>query len=318
VGVLRAAGADPVETVPLAAAAEWSACIDRSIRPISSRWSVLRHASRLRSNRVAWTSTSARGKPSLSTRGPEVPPMLLADSCSVSDSASASSASFFRMSAWSASMPMSCSPPKNTRAFGTATAAKVQTRKGLVVYLLGVFLFSPVRPLRRVDPRRRGRVTDKMHYGNTPNARQAFTSPLFWAFMLMCVLVGGVALGFVAMRRTSSAASAPSPHLKPMAMLEAMVAISAGVLLWMGFWDFIDVYLVPRQWWAKLCMVIIGASNLLALALTPTRTLHLTNPNPNPYSSPDPDLPLTTWLGHRRSARLHPDALSLRRAGTKG
>jgi hypothetical protein len=97
-----------------------------------------------------------------------------------------------------------------------------------------------------------------MHPVNGSNARQAFTSPLFWAFMLMCVLVGGVVLGFVAMRRTTSATS-PSPHLKPMAMLEAMVAISAGVLLWMGFWDFIDVYLVPRQWWAKLCMVIVGA-----------------------------------------------------------
>ena len=127
----------------------------------------------------------------------------------------------------------------------------------LVFYLLGVF--SPVRPLAEAcRPSPPAGPPDKMHYGNTPNARQAFTSPLFWAFMLMCVLVGGVALGFVAMRRTSSAASPPSPHLKPMAMLEAMVAISAGVLLWMGFWDFIDVYLVPRQWWAKLCMVIVG------------------------------------------------------------
>ena len=96
-----------------------------------------------------------------------------------------------------------------------------------------------------------------MHPVNGSHARQAFTSPLFWAFMLMCVLVSGVVLGFVAMRRTTHAG--PSPHLKPMAMLEAMVAISAGVLLWMGFWDFIDVYLVPRQWWAKLCMVIVGA-----------------------------------------------------------
>ena len=103
-GVLRAAGAEPVETVPLAAAAAWSACIDCSIWTISSRWSVFRHASRLRSKRVACTSTSARGKPSRSTRGPEVPPMLLADSCSVNDSASASSASFLRRSAWSASI----------------------------------------------------------------------------------------------------------------------------------------------------------------------------------------------------------------------
>ena len=92
---------------------------------------------------------------------------------------------------------------------------------------------------------------------HTPNAREAFTSPFFWAFLLMCVLVGGVALGFMAMRREAS--SRTPHHLKPLAMLEAMVAISAGVLLWMGFWDFIDVYLVPRQWWAKLCMVVVGA-----------------------------------------------------------
>ena len=68
-----------------------------------------------------------------------------------------------------------------------------------------------------------------MHPVNGSHARQAFTSPLFWAFMLMCVLVSGVVLGFVAMRRTTQARQ--TPRLKPMAMLEAMVAISAGVLL---------------------------------------------------------------------------------------
>ena len=137
-----------------------------------------------------------------------------------------------------------------------------------------------------------------MHPVNGSNARQAFTSPLFWAFMLMCVLVGGVVLGFVAMRRTTSAAS-PSPHLKPMAMLEAMVAISAGVLLWMGFWDFIDVYLVPRQWWAKLCMVIVGALGSIL-----TRSLYdeqapspNPNPNPNPEASPNTSSPLTAARG---------------------
>ena len=62
-----------------------------------------------------------------------------------------------------------------------------------------------------------------MHPVNGSHARQAFTSPLFWAFMLMCVLVSGVVLGFVAMRRTTQAS--PSPHLKPMAILEILESV---------------------------------------------------------------------------------------------
>ena len=123
-----------------------------------------------------------------------------------------------------------------------------------------------------------------MHPVNGSHARQAFTSPLFWAFMLMCVLVSGVVLGFVGMRRTTQARQ--TPRLKPMAMLEAMVAISAGVLLWMGFWDFIDVYLVPRQWWAKLCMVIVGAVGSIL-----TRSLYGEQLAEPPDSADEPDGP---------------------------
>ena len=127
-----------------------------------------------------------------------------------------------------------------------------------------------------------------MHPVNGSHARQAFTSPLFWAFMLMCVLVSGVVLGFVAMRRTTQARQ--TPRLKPMAMLEAMVAISAGVLLWMGFWDFIDVYLVPRQWWAKLCMVIVGAvGSILTRSLYDEQLAEPPDPNPNPNPNSDPN-----------------------------
>ena len=89
---------------------------------------------------------------------------------------------------------------------------------------------------------------------HTPDAREAFTGPYAWAFMLMSILADTVGLGFWVMKRQSQVG-----HVRPLAMMEAMVAIAAGVLLWMGFWDFIDVYLVPRQWWAKLCMVIVGA-----------------------------------------------------------
>ena len=91
---------------------------------------------------------------------------------------------------------------------------------------------------------------------HTPNAREAFTSPYVWAFMLMSILAVGVGLGFWVMKRQSQAG--PAYHVRPLAMMEAMVAIAPGVLLWIGFWVFIDVHLVPCQWWA-LCMVIAGA-----------------------------------------------------------
>ena len=47
------------------------------------------------------------------------------------------------------------------------------------------------------------------------------------------------------------------------------VAIFSGALLWIGFWDVIDSYLVPKQWWAKLCMTLVGALGALA-----TRSLY--------------------------------------------
>ena len=74
-----------------------------------------------------------------------------------------------------------------------------------------------------------------------------------WAFMLMSILADTVGLGFWVMKRQSQVG-----HVRPLAMMEAMVAIAPGVLLWIGFWVFIDVHLVPCQWWA-LCMVIAGA-----------------------------------------------------------
>ena len=39
-------------------------------------------------------------------------------------------------------------------------------------------------------------------------------------------------------------------YFEPAAVCEALVAIISGVLLWMGFWDFIDEYLVPKEWCA--------------------------------------------------------------------
>ena len=43
----------------------------------------------------------------------------------------------------------------------------------------------------------------------------------------------------------------------------------SGVLIWMGFWDFIDTYVVPERWWAKLLMIVFGAIGLFC-----TRTLY--------------------------------------------
>lgn len=50
---------------------------------------------------------------------------------------------------------------------------------------------------------------------------------------------------------------------------EASLAICSGALLWIGFWDFIDTYLIPTAWWAKLCMLCVGAIGALA-----TRSLY--------------------------------------------
>lgn len=42
------------------------------------------------------------------------------------------------------------------------------------------------------------------------------------------------------------------------AFCEATVAISSGALLWIGFWDIMDAYVVPKEWWGKLCMMGVG------------------------------------------------------------
>ena len=55
----------------------------------------------------------------------------------------------------------------------------------------------------------------------------------------------------------------------PLAVAEAFVSITSGVLIWMGFWDFIDTYVVPERWWAKLLMIVFGAIGLFC-----TRTLY--------------------------------------------
>ena len=52
-------------------------------------------------------------------------------------------------------------------------------------------------------------------------------------------------------------------------MLEASVSIVSGVLIWMGIWDLMDLYIVPDTLWGKLLMVLFGMIGLLG-----TRTLY--------------------------------------------
>ena len=87
---------------------------------------------------------------------------------------------------------------------------------------------------------------------HSANRNAAFASPYVWAALLLSVLTLGIVLGFVVMRRQRPQQQQQSwlrPYnFQPLAMLEAFVAIFSGVLLWMGFWDFIDEYLVPKEW----------------------------------------------------------------------
>ena len=57
-------------------------------------------------------------------------------------------------------------------------------------------------------------------------------------------------------------------YADPCAMLEAVVAITSGVLIWIGLWDSIEV-LLPSSWHWRLLMIIVGLIGLFA-----TRTLY--------------------------------------------
>ena len=150
-----------------------------------------------------------------------------------------------------------------------------------------------------------------MHPANRPTA---FASPYVWAAMLLSVLALGVVLGFVAMRRPRPQQQQSSwiraYNCQPLAMLEAFVAIFSGVLLWMGFWDFIDVYMVPRQWWAKLCMVLVGA-----LGLFLTRTLY-DEQEPAADEEPKPEGPGSPRSPRSASLEMPPAACPKRERST--
>lgn len=74
---------------------------------------------------------------------------------------------------------------------------------------------------------------------------------LLCSIFLIALLASVVCIKFEVLR------SAITPE--PAAFAEASIAICSGALLWIGWWDFMDSYLVPTAWWAKLCMLCVGA-----------------------------------------------------------
>ena len=54
------------------------------------------------------------------------------------------------------------------------------------------------------------------------------------------------------------------PRCEPLALCEALVAVTSGVLLWMGLWDLIEE-IVPAVWYAKVLMIVIGGGGLFLM-----------------------------------------------------
>lgn len=93
-------------------------------------------------------------------------------------------------------------------------------------------------------------------------------SPWLWPFLLSAALLSGIVISIACLD------PAARPRLgrmgvEPIALTEAFIAISSGALLWIGWWDLLESYLVPQTWWAKLCMIFVGAIGALA-----TRSLY--------------------------------------------
>lgn len=93
--------------------------------------------------------------------------------------------------------------------------------------------------------------------------------PFAWPLIFGSSLVGGILVSLVYLTRPRSVDDVHRRYFEPRAACEAFIAIVSGGLLWIGFWDFMDTYLVPEQWWAKLCMLLVGALGALG-----TRSLY--------------------------------------------
>lgn len=93
-----------------------------------------------------------------------------------------------------------------------------------------------------------------------------YLRPGLLAAALLCLVLLGVSCLSTAHKQSLKRRR---QYFKPAAAAEAFIAICSGALLWIGFWDFMDSYLVPVNWWAKLCMLLAGALGAIV-----TRTLY--------------------------------------------
>lgn len=125
-----------------------------------------------------------------------------------------------------------------------------------------------------------GRMLRKWRAGGGPTSDEAddtlflgmrlpwLMSHYMWPFIFSVVFMTALLSG-ITLARARSAQGGRPVYFHPLAVSEALVSITAGVLLWMGVWDLLDAYLVPREWWAKLFMLLAGG-----FALFSTRTLY--------------------------------------------
>ena len=83
-------------------------------------------------------------------------------------------------------------------------------------------------------------------------------SHYMWPFIFSALFMSALLSGLTIARARAAQGRRPV-YFHPLAVCEAITSIAAGILLWMGFWDLLDGYLVPAEWWAKLFMIAAGA-----------------------------------------------------------
>ena len=101
---------------------------------------------------------------------------------------------------------------------------------------------------------------------------------MLWPFLLCATLLCGITAAIACLKYeqiTTLRQSVEAP-----AVAEAIIAVCSGALLWIGWWDFLDVYLVPNSWWSKLCMLFVGAIGAVA-----TRSLYAVPSPPSAHSA---------------------------------
>ena len=93
-----------------------------------------------------------------------------------------------------------------------------------------------------------GGSSNRGFFGASP---QRVLPTIMWPVLLCACFIFGLlvsALWYTSNERRKREALVVRRYFEPVAVCEATVAILSGVLLWMGFWDFIDEYLVPKEW----------------------------------------------------------------------